>query len=56
MSVHFNDHSIEAGHARRSLRAGAVVVGARALITFIQVLTFFVLARLLFSRGLRAGS
>jgi hypothetical protein len=47
MSVHFNDHSIEAGHARRSLRAGAVVVGARVLITFIQVLTFFVLARLL---------
>jgi len=29
MSVYFNDHSIEAGHARRSLRAGAVVVGAR---------------------------
>jgi len=47
MSVYFNDHSIEADHAHRSLRAGAVVVGARVLITFIQVLTFFVLARLL---------
>ena len=47
MSVYFNDHSIEADHGRRSLRAGAVVVGARVLLTFIQVLTFFVLARLL---------
>jgi PST family polysaccharide transporter len=47
MSIYFGDHSIEADHGRRSLRAGAVVVSARALITIIQVLTFLVLARLL---------
>jgi hypothetical protein len=55
MSVYFNDHSIEANHARRSLRAGAVAVGARVLITFIQVLTFRLSAPS-FSRGLRASS
>ena len=47
MSVYFKDHSIEADHGRRSLRAGAVVVCARVLITLIQLLTFLVLARLL---------
>ena len=47
MSVYFEDHSIEAYDGRRSLRSGAVVVCARVLITFIQLLTFLVLARLL---------
>jgi polysaccharide transporter, PST family len=47
MSVYFKDHSIEADHGRRSLRAGAVIVSARVLITVIQLLTFLVLARLL---------
>ena len=47
MSVYFKDHSIEAGHGRRSLHAGAVIVSGRVLVTVIQLLTFFVLARLL---------
>jgi PST family polysaccharide transporter len=47
MSVYFKDHSFEAGHGRRSLRAGAVIVSARVLITVIQLVTFLVLARLL---------
>src|ERR1700730_7714557 len=47
MSDYFKDHSIEAGHGRRSLRAGAVIVSARVMITAIQLLTFLVLARLL---------
>jgi len=47
MSVYFQDHSIEAGHGRRSLRAGAVIFGARVLVTLIQIATFVVLARLL---------
>src|ERR1700724_3550922 len=47
MSVYFKDHSFEAGHGRRSLRAGAVIVSARVLVTVIQLLTFLVLARLL---------
>jgi PST family polysaccharide transporter len=47
MSVYFNDHSTEADHGRRSLRSGAVVVGARVLVICIQVLTVLILARLL---------
>src|SRR5215831_1308742 len=47
MSVYFDDHSIEADHGRRSLRAGAAIVGARVLVVVIQLVTFFVLARLL---------
>jgi PST family polysaccharide transporter len=47
MKGYFEDHSIESNHGRRSLRAGAVVLGARVLITVIQLLTFLVLARLL---------
>ena len=47
MSVYFEDHSIEADHGRRSLRAGAVNFSARVLITVIQLLTLLVLARLL---------
>jgi PST family polysaccharide transporter len=47
MSIYFNDHSTEPGHGRRSLRSGAVVVGARMLTTCIQILTVLVLARLL---------
>ena len=47
MSVYFIDHSIEADHGRRSLRAGAVKFSARVLITVIQLLTLLVLARLL---------
>ena len=43
----FEDHAIEAHHGRRSLRAGAVVISARIVITFIQLGTFLVLARLL---------
>ena len=46
-SVYFADHSIEAEHGRRSLRAGAVVLTARTLITAIQLLSFMALARLL---------
>jgi hypothetical protein len=30
MSVYFQDHSIEAGHGRRSLRAGAMIFRAGA--------------------------
>jgi len=47
MSVYFNDHSIEADHGRRSLRAGAAIVGARMLVVVIQLVTILVLARLL---------
>jgi PST family polysaccharide transporter len=47
MRIYFDDNSIEPDHGRRSLRFGAVVVSARALVTFIQVLTVLVLARLL---------
>jgi len=47
MSAYFKDHSIEAGHGRRSVRAGAVIVSAGVIITVIQLLTFLVLARLL---------
>ena len=47
MSDYFEDHSVEAGHGRRALRAGAVVITARLLIAVIQILTLLVLARLL---------
>jgi PST family polysaccharide transporter len=47
MSVYFQDHSIEAGDGRRSLRAGAVIFGARVLVTVIQIATLLVLAHLL---------
>src|SRR5215831_8480105 len=47
MSVYFDDHSIEADHGRRSLRAGAAIVGARVLVVVIQLVTLLVLARLL---------
>jgi hypothetical protein len=42
MSVYFEDHSIEADHGRRSLRAGAVNFSARVLITVVQLLTLLV--------------
>src|SRR5262245_13081636 len=47
MSVYFNDHSIEADHGRRSLRAGAVIVSARVVVIIIQFITLLILARLL---------
>lgn len=47
MTGYFDDHSIEVGHGRQSLRAGAVTLSARVVITVIQVLTLLVLARLL---------
>jgi PST family polysaccharide transporter len=47
LSNFFNENIAEAGHGRRSLRSGAVVVGARALIASIQVVTILFLARLL---------
>jgi PST family polysaccharide transporter len=47
MAAYFEDHSLEPAHGRRSLHAGAVVLGARVLVTAIQLLTFLVLARLL---------
>lgn len=47
MSHYFSDNKVEAGHGRRSLRGGAVVIGARALIAVIQVVTILFLARLL---------
>ena len=47
MSIYFKDHSIEADHGRRSLRAGAAIVGARVLVVVIQLVTILVLARLL---------
>jgi polysaccharide transporter, PST family len=47
MNVYFKDHSIEDDHGRRALRAGAVVVGGRVVITLIQFVTVIVLARLL---------
>jgi hypothetical protein len=56
MSVYFNDHSIEAGHARRSLRAGAVVVGARGADYIHSGPHVFRLSAPSFSRGLRASS
>ncbi len=48
MSVYFEDHAVEGDHGRRSLRAGAMILGARVLIIAIQLVTFGVLARLLF--------
>jgi PST family polysaccharide transporter len=47
MAAYFEYHSVEPDHGRRSLRAGAVVLGARVLVTVIQLLTLLVLARLL---------
>jgi PST family polysaccharide transporter len=47
MSAYFKDHSIEADHGRRSLRAGVMIVSGRVLVTVIQVVTVLVLARLL---------
>ena len=47
MSVYFNDHSIEADHGRRSLRAGAVIISSRVVIITIQFVTLLVLTRLL---------
>jgi O-antigen/teichoic acid export membrane protein len=47
MDVYFNDHSVEADHGRRSLRAGAVIISARVLVVVIQIVTIRVLARLL---------
>jgi PST family polysaccharide transporter len=43
----FNENIAEAGHGRQSLRSGAVVIGARALIAAIQICTILFLARLL---------
>ena len=48
MAAYFEDHSLEPEHGSRSLRAGAAVLGARVLVTVIQLLTFLVLARLLY--------
>jgi len=47
MSQYFDDPALGADHGRRSLRAGAVVISARVVVTVIQILTFWVLARLL---------
>jgi polysaccharide transporter, PST family len=47
MAAYFEYQSAEPGHGRRSLRAGAVVLSARVLVTVIQLLTLLVLARLL---------
>jgi PST family polysaccharide transporter len=47
MAAYFEDHSLEPEHGSRSLRAGAVVLGARVLVAVIQLLTILVLARLL---------
>ena len=47
MNIYFEEHSIEGDHGRRSLRAGAAIMGARILVIVIQFVTFFVLARLL---------
>jgi polysaccharide transporter, PST family len=47
MSVYFEDHSIDSDHGRRSLRAGAAIMGARVSVVAIQFVTFLILARLL---------
>jgi len=47
MSVYFDDHSIEADHGRRSLRAGAVIISARVVVIAIQFVTLLILTRLL---------
>ncbi len=47
MSIYFDDHRIEAGHGRRSLHSGAVLIGARFAIAVIQVVSIIFLARLL---------
>jgi PST family polysaccharide transporter len=46
-SVYFRDHAIDADHGRRSLRAGVAIVGARVLVTVVQISATLVLARLL---------
>jgi polysaccharide transporter, PST family len=47
VSPYFDDNTIEAGHGQRSLRAGAVILGARVGVVAIQIATLLVLARLL---------
>jgi PST family polysaccharide transporter len=47
VSIYFSDNKIEAGHGRRSLRGGAVVISSRFLSTLIQVIAILALARLL---------
>lgn len=47
MTDYFSDNKIEAGHGRRSLRGGAVVIGSRAVIALIQIGSVLFLARLL---------
>jgi PST family polysaccharide transporter len=47
VSSYFDDNTVEAGHGQRSLRAGAVTLGARVGVVFIQLATLLVLARLL---------
>lgn len=44
---YFSDNRIEAGHGRRSLRGGVLVVGTRLVTAAIQVGSILVLARLL---------
>ena len=47
VNAFFGDHRIEADLGRRSVRAGAIMIGARALIALIQVVAILFLARLL---------
>lgn len=47
MKALFHDHTVDVDHGRRSLHSGAIVIGARACIAFIQVGSVLLLARLL---------
>ncbi len=47
VSAHFDDNVMVEGHGRKSLRGGALTIGARALNAFIQIGSVLFLARLL---------
>jgi PST family polysaccharide transporter len=47
VTVHFDDNVMTEGHGRKSLRGGALTIGARALNAFIQIGSVLFLARLL---------